>query len=102
MPTVSPSLFAAAGLIGGYAAAQASGRREVGGLVFSAAGAWCGRQWRRRLGVIPAAGLSSLYTAAMGGSHPLAKKLGAWPSVLVVAGMTALASEVLLRRAARR
>ena len=30
----------------------------------------------------------------MGGSHPLAKKLGPWPSVLTVAAVTAGASEL--------
>jgi hypothetical protein len=30
--------------------------------------------------------------AAFAGSHPLAKKVGAWPSVLTVAGGVALAS----------
>lgn len=35
--------------------------------------------------------LLAVYAAAFGGSHPLAKKFGAWPSVLTV---TAVASEV--------
>jgi hypothetical protein len=33
----------------------------------------------------------------MGGSHPLAKKLGAWASVLVVSAGMAAASELVLR-----
>lgn len=36
-----------------------------------------------------AAALSALYLAAFGLSHPLAKRIGAWPSVLTV---TAVAS----------
>jgi hypothetical protein len=40
-------------------------------------------------------GLSVLYTAAMGGSRPLAKKAGAWPSVIAVAAVTAAASELV-------
>jgi len=34
-------------------------------------------------------GLSALYAAAMGGSHPLAKEAGEWPSVLAVAAVAA-------------
>ncbi|MGH8921237.1 MAG: hypothetical protein ACRDZY_01825 [Acidimicrobiales bacterium] len=97
MSRLSPSLVAAGGLIGGFAAARYTKRREVGGAVFSVAGAVCQREWRRRSGRRAAAGLGLLYTAAMGGSHPLAKKLGAWPSVLAVAAATGLASELVTR-----
>ncbi len=38
-----------------------------------------------------------LYVAAMGGSHPLAKKIGTWPSVLAVTATTAGASELVTR-----
>ena len=38
---------------------------------------------------VAAAGLSALYVGAFGLSHPLAKRIGAWPSVLAV---TAVAS----------
>ena len=93
-----PSIVAAAGLIGGFAAAQYTDRREVGGAVFAAAGAWCEREWTRTLGPVAAAALGVLYTAAMGGSHPLARRIGAWPSVIAVAALTALASELVTRR----
>nr|WP_255648671.1 hypothetical protein [Frankia sp. ArI3] len=39
--------------------------------------------------------LLGTYTAAFGAAHPLAKKLGAWPSVLTVAA-TATATTYLL------
>jgi hypothetical protein len=43
--------------------------------------------------------LSVSYAGAMGGSHPLAKKVGVWPSVAMVsAGMAALAWAVADRR----
>ena len=32
--------------------------------------------------------LSAVYVAAMGGSHPLAKRVGAWPAVAAVTGVT--------------
>ena len=34
------------------------------------------------------AGLSEVCVAAMGGSHPLAKRVGAWPAVAAVTGFT--------------
>ncbi len=37
-----------------------------------------------------AAGLGAVYVAPMGGSHPLAKRVGAWPSVVAVAVVTVL------------
>jgi hypothetical protein len=94
---ITPSSVSAAGLVGGFAVARYTGRREAGGAVFTAAGAWCAREWARRSGGLPAAALSALYVAAMGGSHPLAKKLGAWPAVVTVAGVTAAASELVRR-----
>ncbi|MFD9123721.1 hypothetical protein [Kitasatospora sp. NPDC059571] len=51
-------------------------------------------QWRRQAGPGTAAALTGLYLAAFGGSHPLAKRIGAWPSVLTVAGVVAAASVV--------
>jgi hypothetical protein len=93
----SPSTVSAAGLLGGFAVARYTGRRAVGGAVFAAAGAWCAREWARRSGTVTATGLSALYLTAMGGSHPLARKVGAWPSVLTVAAVTATASELLTR-----
>ncbi|GAA3232903.1 hypothetical protein GCM10020256_48560 [Streptomyces thermocoprophilus] len=39
-----------------------------------------------------AGALTAAYVAAFAGSHPLAKKVGAWPAVFGVAGAVALAS----------
>ena len=102
MLALRPSIVAAAGLIGGFAAARHTERREIGGVVFAAAGAWCEREWTRTTGPVAAAGLGALCTAAMGGSHPLAKKISAWPSVLAVAAVTAVASELVTRRGRQR
>jgi hypothetical protein len=71
------------------------------GALFAAAGAWCARDWYRTSGPGAAAGLSALYLAAMGGSHPLAKRIGAWPSVAAVTAVTAAAAELVTRTAAR-
>src|SRR5260370_40337893 len=80
-----PSAVAALGLVGGFLGARRTGRRDLGGAPFAAAGAWYAREWYRASGPVAMAGLSALYAAAMGGSHPLAKKAGAWPSVAVAA-----------------
>jgi hypothetical protein len=98
---ISPSTVSAAGLIGGFAVARYSGRRDAGGLVFAGAGAWCAREWAQRSGTAMTVGLCTLYLTAMGGSHPLAKRVGAWPSVLTVAAVTAAASELARRAPAR-
>ena len=99
---IRPSVIAVTGLVAGFAAARRTGRRQVGGAIFAAAGAWCARRWTKSLGPGAAAGLAGLYTAAMGGSHPLAKKIGAWPSVAAVSGLVAAASEVADRRGNKR
>ena len=88
----------AAGLVGGYAAARYSGRRELGGVVLAAAGAWCGRSWLRSSGPGTAGLLAGTYLAAFGASHPLARKVGAWPSVGIVTAVAAGAAYVLADR----
>lgn len=93
LPAAAPAaLTAAGGLIGGYGVARWTGRRELGGAVLAVAGAGAAAQWHRRSGPATAAALTGLYVAAFGGSHPLAKKIGAWPSVLAVTGVVAAAS----------
>ena len=101
-PLTRPSVVAASGLIGGFAAARYTGRRELGGVLFAAAGIWCARDWSRTSGPAIATGLGAVYAGAMGGSHPLAKRLGPWRSVLAVTALVVAASEVASRRAIRR
>ncbi|MEP9416327.1 hypothetical protein ABLE92_18605 [Gordonia sp. VNQ95] len=81
----------AVGLVGGYAAARYTGRRELGGVVLAAVGAYCTNEWRSR-GPAVAAGLLGTYLVAFGASHPLAKKIGAWPSVFTVTAATSAAT----------
>jgi hypothetical protein len=99
--TSASSVVAVLGLAGGFLVARRTGRRELGGALFAAAGAWCARDWYRASGPAAAAGLSAVYVAAMGGSHPLARRIGAWPSVVVVTAVTVAAAEVVTRMAAR-
>ncbi|MED7947972.1 hypothetical protein PUR61_12025 [Streptomyces sp. BE20] len=92
--TVPAALTAASGLVGGYGVARWTGNRQLGGAVLAVAGAGAAAQWHRRSGAATAAALTGLYVVAFGGSHPLAKRIGAWPSVLAVTGVVAAASAV--------
>lgn len=83
------SAVAAGTLIGGFAVAQSTGNRPLGGVVLLAGGAFCAMQWWRSSGPMPAAVNSAVFTAAFIGSHPLAKEIGAWPAVLAVSAATA-------------
>lgn len=96
-----PSAVAAAGLVGGFFVARRTGRRELGGALFAAAGAWCAREWYQARGPAAAAGLGAVYVAAMGGSHPLAKHIGAWPAVAAVTALTVATAEVVTRTSGR-
>ncbi|MEU6666243.1 hypothetical protein [Streptomyces sp. NPDC046727] len=101
MAKIPSSAIAATGLVGGYGVARWTKKRQLGGVVLAAAGAAAAQRWRAQAGGKAAGALSAAYVAAFAGSHPLAKKIGAWPSVLGVAGAVALASwAVADRRAA--
>lgn len=89
MTSLPTAPVVAAGLIGGFSAARYSGRRSLGGVVLAAAGSWCARSWQRSSGPGAMGILLGTYLAAFGASHPLAKKLGAWPSVLTVTAAAA-------------
>jgi hypothetical protein len=88
----------ATGLVGGFAIAKYSGWRELGGLFYAACGAWCAREWSRTGGAKLTAGLGLTYVAAFGVSHPLAKKIGAWPSVAAATAVAAGSAAALADR----
>lgn len=92
MARVPTAAVAASGLIGGYGVARWTRKRQLGGAVLAVAGAAAAQQWRRDAGDRAAGALTAAYVAAFAGSHPLAKKVGAWPAVFGVAGAVALAS----------
>jgi hypothetical protein len=95
LPKTAVSALAAAGIVGGYAVARQTGNRPLGGAVLAAVGAVCATNLARTSGPARTAALVGTYVGAFGGSHPLAKKIGAWPSVGVVAAGTALASQLI-------
>ncbi|KUL51176.1 hypothetical protein ADL22_06710 [Streptomyces sp. NRRL F-4489] len=92
MAGIPTSVVAAGGLVGGYGVARWTKKRPLGGVALAAAGAVAAKGWHDKAGAKAAAALSGAYVAAFAGSHPLAKKIGAWPSVFAVAGAVALAS----------
>ncbi|MFD0074567.1 hypothetical protein ACFVIY_19260 [Streptomyces sp. NPDC127166] len=97
MPRIPSPAIAAAGLVGGYAVARWTKKRPLGGVVLAAAGGVAAREWQQAGGVKASVGLTSAYVAAFAGSHPLAKKIGAWPAVFSVAGAMAAASWAVTR-----
>lgn len=75
-------------------AGPASSRRT--GLV--RCGIWSARQWARRGGPSLTLGLGLTYVGAFGVSHPLAKRIGAWPSVFTVTAVASGAAAALADR----
>lgn len=92
------SLLTSTGLLGGFGVARASGVRAAGGAVLGAVGAGVFALVLRRGGPLRATVVLLAYLGAFGGSHPLAKRLGAWPSVLTVAAATAVPAALLAER----
>ncbi|WP_197429977.1 hypothetical protein [Auraticoccus cholistanensis] len=88
----------ALGLIGGYLTARETGIRPLGGVVLAAAGALAARTAVARRGPGVAAGLLALYLLGFGASHPLARKIGAWPAVLGVTAVDVAAAHLLVDR----
>lgn len=85
MATRAPTWPVAAGsFVLGFAVAQATGVRPLGGLVLLVGLAWCVPAWRRRAGLTVAAALAVAYAVAFAASHGLAGIIGAWPSVLLL------------------
>lgn len=101
---VPAGLWAAGGLVTGFAAAEVSvaagGPRAVGGVFLVLGVVLANAGWRRR-GVWVASLLTCVYFGVFVGSHALAKVLGAWPAVGVAAGVIAALSWWLVESADR-
>lgn len=98
MSEVPTAPVAAGSLLAGYLVARQTGVRPLGGGVLAAAGAWCARKWTRRAGPGRATALLGVYGAAFVASHPLAKRIGAWPAVLAAAAASGGAAWALADR----
>lgn len=90
MPTIPTAPVAAAALIGGYYTAATTRSRPLGGAVLAAGSIWCAQAWTRRRSLPTAALLTAAQLGAFGASHPLSRKIGAWPSVLCVSAAVAI------------
>ena len=96
--TVPTAPIAGGSLVLGYLVARETGVRPLGGVVLGAAGAYLTRRWAKEAGAATAGALLATYLGGFGVSHPLARKIGEWPSVLAVALVTAEASNLLADR----
>lgn len=90
--------IAAGSLAAGFAVAQATGVRPLGGLVLLAGAGWCALRWREQAGTGVAAALVALYLAAFVASHLLAGAVGGWGAVALVCAVVALAAWALADR----
>ena len=89
---VPTAAVTAGSLIGGWQVARRTGIRPLGGVVLAAGGVLAGREWARHTSPAVTGALLATYVGAFGLSHPLARRIGAWPSVLAVAALTAAVS----------
>jgi len=103
-PRVAIPLVAAATFLAGFALAELTGVRAVGGLVLLAGGAWCGRMAVPVVGRRGTIALLAIALALFVLSHPLGKAIGPWPAVAVTAALVAGAAAALvgLNRSAAR
>jgi hypothetical protein len=76
--------IAAGGLLLGFAVAELTGVRALGGVVLFLAALACGLRWRLLLGLPRALALVAVFLAGFALSHPLGDAIGAWPAVFVV------------------
>ncbi len=92
---MSTSIAVAGGLLGGFVVGRLTKNRLVAGTIFGGVGLLVGTQWFHNRGPRTAAILGAVYVGAMGLSHPLAKRVGAIPAVVLASGAAAAASYVL-------
>lgn len=91
---------ASGSLLLGFAVAQATGVRPLGGVVLIAGCGWCALRWLRTAGAARTVTLVCIYVASFAVSHVVADALSAWPSVLLAAAITGIAAYVLADSAA--
>ena len=87
MRRIPTAPVAAGSLIVGYAVAAGTGSRPLGGVFLAAGGLWCLREWHSRHDSRTAVVLGGVGLGAFIASHILAQAIGAWPAVLLVAGL---------------
>lgn len=95
MPTAP---IAALSLVLGFAVADVTGVRPLGGLVLLAGSLWCAWRWRERAGAPVMWALGTLQILLFVFSHVLGDVVGTWGAVAIVAAVAAAASLVAVDR----
>lgn len=98
MHRIPTALIAALTLVVGFAVAQTTGVRALGGAVLLAGGAWCAVRAWRPAGAARTVAVVAVAAACFVVSHVLAPHLGAWPAVVLVAAVLAAVTWVLVDR----
>lgn len=93
--------IAAGSLVAGFAVAQATGVRPLGGLVLLAGAGWCARRWLPQVGAARTALLLGVYLGMFVLSHVISDPVGTWPAVAIVAAVTGLSAYVVADAARR-
>ncbi|WP_258726551.1 hypothetical protein [Cellulomonas sp. NS3] len=99
MSRLPTAVIAAVTLVVGFAVAQGTGVRWLGGVVLAAGLLWCAARSVRRAGPVRTAGAGAVALAAFAGSHVVADVLGPWPSVLLAALVAGVGVWLLVDRA---
>jgi hypothetical protein len=89
MQRIPTWVVAGGSLLIGFAVADLTGVRALGGIVLFLGALWCGLRWRREQGLAVAIALVAAFLAAFALSHPLGRAIGSWPAVLVVSAFVA-------------
>ncbi|AEE45479.1 hypothetical protein [Cellulomonas fimi] len=98
MHRIPTALIAALTLVVGFAVAQATDVRALGGAVLVAGGAWCAVRAWPSAGAARTTAVLAVAAACFAVSHVLAPHLGAWPAVVLVAAVLAAVTWVLVDR----
>ncbi len=85
----------------GFAVADVTGVRPLGGIVLFVGALICGLEWRRERGLPVALALVAVFLAGFALSHPLGKQIGSWPSVAVICAVVGLITWMVVARPAR-
>lgn len=89
---------AAASMVGSYVIASRVGSRSGALAAMLGPLGWCATAWNRDHGVVTATALTAVYVGGFGASHPLARRVGAWPAVLGAAALTGAATHAVAGR----
>jgi hypothetical protein len=95
-------LVVAGTFVAGFAVAEITGVRMLGGLVLLAGGAWCARVAAPVAGWAATAALLLMALVLFAVSHPLGDAIGSWPAVLATGALAGAAAAAVVRPAAAR